>query len=176
MIAGILGLLLSVAGLVGLWIARPTVTAMADSTIATLTSSIDVSQDTLVITNNALGATADSVDALSEMLGTTATTVEDTQPVVSQVSDLMGETIPAVLESATDSLKAAEAAAESLEGAIQSLDTFRGVLGTMPLISSFVPASQQSYNPEKPLAESLGELRTSIEDMPTTFEAHLNQR
>ncbi|MCU0522765.1 MAG: hypothetical protein MUF84_19015 [Anaerolineae bacterium] len=170
MIAGILGLLLSAAGLAGLWMARPAVTTFLDTTIETLASSINVSQDTLVITNQALGATADSVDALSEMLSTTATTVEDTQPVITQVNDLMGETLPATFVAAGDSLKAAEEAAVSLESAIQSLDTFRAVVGATPLLSMFVPASQSSYNPEKPLAESLGELRTSIEDMPATFE------
>jgi methyl-accepting chemotaxis protein len=170
MIAGILGLLLSLAGLAGLWMARPVVTESMNTIITTLAASVDVSQETLVITNEALGATATSVDALSDMLDTTATTVEDTQPVVTQLNDLLGETLPTTLNAAADSLEAAEAAAESLESAIQSFDMFRMVLGTTPLLSAFVPASQQSYNPEKPLAESLGELRGSIEEMPPMFE------
>jgi methyl-accepting chemotaxis protein len=170
MLAGIVGLLLSLAGLAGLWMARPVLTESMHTIIATLTASLDVSQETLVITNEALGATATSVDALSDMLSTTATTVEDTQPVVTQLNDLLGEALPATLNAAADSLEAAEAAAQSLESAIQSFDTFRAVLGATPLISAFVPASQESYNPEKPLAESLGELRVSIEEMPPMFE------
>jgi hypothetical protein len=170
MFAGVIGLLLSLAGLGGLWMTRPTVTASLDVTIATLLTSVDVSQETLVTTDEALGATVTSLEALSEMLGATADTVEDTQPVIVQVNVLMGETLPATLEAAGDSLEAAAAAAQSLESAIQSFDTFRAVLGTAPLLSAFVPASQQPYNPEKPLAESLNELSASLEDMPATFE------
>lgn len=170
MLAGIVGLLLSGAGLVGLWMAKPALATSMESTIATLTNSIDVSKRTLVITYDALGATATSVEALSEMLGTTATTVEETQPVITQVNDLLGETLPTTLQAAADSLEAAEAAAQSLEGAIRSFDSFRAVLGATPLLSAFVPASQESYSPEKPLAESLGDLRVSIEDMPPMFE------
>ena len=170
MIAGIIGLALSLAGLAGLWMARPMVTASIDATVATLSNSVDISQETLVITDEALGATVASLEALSEMLGATAATVEDTQPVITQLNSLMGETLPTTLEAAGDSLEAAAAAAQSLESAIQSFDTFRAVLGTAPLLSAFMPASHQPYNPEKPLAESLDELSASLEDMPATFE------
>jgi len=61
MLAGIVGLLLSGAGLVGLWMAKPALATSMESTIATLTNSIDVSKRTLVITYDALGATATSV-------------------------------------------------------------------------------------------------------------------
>ncbi len=170
MIAGIIGLLLSLAGLAGLWMVRPTLTASMNATIATLTSSVDVSQETLVTTQGALGATVTSLEALSQMLGTTADTVEDTQPVITQLNDLMGETLPTTLEAARDSLDAAGVAAQSLESAIQSFDTFRTVMGTAPLLSAFVSPPEQTYNPEKPLADSLLELAESLEEMPATFE------
>jgi len=169
MLAGIIGLVLSIAGLVGLWLARPVLTQSITATINTLSSSVDTSQKTLVITNQALGATVDSVDALSEMLGTTAVTVEDTQPIFTEVNGLMGETLPTTVEAATSSLNAAQEAAKSLEVAIKSFDTFRAIVGATPFLSAFVPANQQAYNPEKPLAASLGELSASIKDIPTSF-------
>lgn len=169
MLAGIIGLVLSIAGLVGLWLVRPVLTTSITATIQTFSSSVDTSQKTLVITNEALGATVDSVDALSEMLGTTAVTVEDTQPIFSEVNGLMGETLPTTVEAATSSLNAAQEAAKSLEVAIKSFESFRLVIGAIPFLSSFVPPTQQAYNPEKPLADSLGELSTSLEDIPSTF-------
>ena len=169
MIAGIIGLILSLAGLVGIWFARPVLASTIDATVLTLTNSIDTSQKTLVITNQALGATASSVDSLSAMLGTTALTVEETQPVFDQMNGLMSETLPATFEEATASLDAASEAAASLESAIQSFEMFRAVMGSTPFLSGMMPSSSQSYTPDKPLAESLSELAVTLQDMPATF-------
>jgi hypothetical protein len=170
MIAGIVGLLLSLAGLVGLAVARPTFVTSVNAAINTLLTSVDTSQRTLVITNEALGATVVSVDALSEMLNTTAVTVEDTQPVIGQINGIMGDTLPSTLLAASESLLAAEDAAQSLESAIKSFETFQVVLASNPILSAFVPATPETYNPEKPLADSLGDLSESIKDMPAAFE------
>lgn len=166
MIAGIIGLLLSLSGLVGLWMVRPLVKTSLDATISTLTSSIDTSQKAMTATIEALNAGITSVDALSEMLDATALTVEDTQPVITQMNAVMGETLPNTLKSATSSLEAAQQAAVSLEGAIQSFETFKVIIGSVLPISS----STSSYAPKIPLADSLGALVTDIEEMPATFE------
>lgn len=170
MIAGVIGLLLSLAGLAGIWAVTPTLKASVSSVIDTLLTSIDTSQKTVGLTADALDATINSVDALSDMLGTTALTVEDTRPVITQLNTLMGETLPGALDAATGSLTAAQEAAVSLEGAIQSFETFQSVLSVIPFISGFVPSSTSTYSPEPSLAESLGELSLSLEDMPAQFE------
>ena len=169
MIAGILGLVLSLGGLVGTWIVTPTITGYANTTIDTLDASISTSQKAMDITGQALGATVDSIDALSAMLSTTATSVEDTKPVFEQINFLMGETLPSTLESATDSLNTAQEAAIVLDSAIKSLDTFRFLLSGAPLIGSLVETPEQAYNPEVPLADSLGELASTLGDLPDTF-------
>ncbi len=170
MIAGIIGLLLSLAGLVGIWMVKPAITSSLDTTITTLSSTVETSKNTLAITYDALGATIDSVDGLSGMLVTTAATVEDTQPVLTEVNILMGVTLPETLQAATDSLLTAEQAAQSLESAIVSFETFQAIIGATPILNAFVPATQTSYSPEKPLADSLGELAVSIAEIPPSFE------
>jgi len=169
MLAGILGLVLSLAGLVTVWVAKPTVAGYASDTIDTLNESVVTSQRVVDVTGEALGATIDSVDALSAMLGTTAATVEDTKPVLDEFDKIMATTLPSTLEAATDSLYAAQEAAQVLEGAIQSLDTFRFLLASTPLLGDVVNMPEASYNPEKPLADSLGELASGLEDLPDTF-------
>lgn len=170
MIAGIIGLALSLAGLVGVWMVRPVLATTLSTTINTLVDSINTSQKAMVVTDQALGGAVTSVDALSEVLGATATSVKDTQPVISQVNEVMGKTLPTTFDAANDSLLAAGEAAKSLESAIKSLDAFQTVIGTVPFLSSFVPARTQAYNPEKPLADSLVELADSMQGMPDTFE------
>jgi len=169
MLAGLLGLVLSLAGLVGVWVVKPTLAGYANSTIDTLNSSVVTSQKVVDVTGEALGATIDSVDALSEMLGTTAATVEDTKPVLDEFDKIMATTLPSTLEAATDSLNAAQDAAQVLESTMKSLDTFRFLLASTPLLGDIVTLPAESYNPEVPLADSLGELATSLKDLPDTF-------
>ena len=169
MIAGILGLVLSLTGLVGVWVLKPTVAEYAASTIVTLNDSITTSQQVMEITGQALGATVESVDALSTMLSTTATSVQDTQPVLDQVNAILGETLPSTLEAATTSLKSAQEAAAVLDSAIKSLDTFRTVLSAVPLIGGFIEQPTQAYNPQVALADSLGELATNLGGLPDKF-------
>jgi len=169
MLAGVLGLLLSLAGLVGVGMVRPVLSRSLDATVSTLAQSVETSTQAMQTTTVALEATVQSVDALAAMLNSTAKTVEDTQPVFLQVNSVMGETLPAAMQSATDSLEAAQAAAASLEAAMESLDTFRSTLGAMPFFSAMVKAPEQKYAPEKPLAASLGDLAKTLDDMPATF-------
>jgi len=169
MIAGILGLLLSLAGLVMVWVTKPTMATYANNTIDTLHKSVTTSKDVMEITAQALGATIDSVDALSAMLGTTATTVEETMPVIGQVDKIMAVTLPATLGATTDSLYTAQEAAQVLESTIQSLDAFRFLLSGTPLLGDIVGQTGESYNPDKPLADSLGELAVNLEGLPDTF-------
>ncbi len=169
MIAGILGLILSLAGLVMVWVLKPSVTTAVANTIQTFDSSITTSKTVMETTSQALGATIGSVDALSDMLGATAQSVEDSQPVLIQITSVLSTTLPSTLQSATDSLKSAQEAATVLESSMKSLDSFRAVLGATPFLSSFVPTNQPAYNPKIPLADTLGELATNLEAMPATF-------
>jgi uncharacterized coiled-coil protein SlyX len=169
MLAGILGLVLSTAGLVMVWVAKPTVSVYASTTIDTLNDSVVTSQSVMQTTGRALGATINSVDALSTMLSTTAATVEDTKPVLEEFDIIMASTLPATLEATADSLYTAQEAARVLEDAIESLEAFRSLLSSAPLVGSLVPQSVESYNPERSLADSLGELASNLEGLPDTF-------
>ena len=169
MLAGILGLGLSLAGLVGVWVVKPTVAVTAQTIVDTLNLSVSTSQKAMQVTGQALGATVDSIDALFDMLSATAASVEDTQPVFDQVNSIMGETLPSTLESATDSIKTAQKAAEVLEGAIKSLENFRTALSAAPLIGALIQLPEETYNPEVPLADTLGDIASNLKDLPGKF-------
>ena len=169
MIAGILGLVLSLTGLVGVWVVKPTAAEYANTTIVALNQSVNTSLEAMQVTGQALGATIDSVDALSAMLGATAATVKDTEPVLNQVNIFMGEKLPTTIESATSSLESAKQSAQVLDRAVRSLEAFQSVLSGAPLLSAFVEQPEEVYNPEKSMADSLGELASSLEDLPELF-------
>ncbi len=169
MCAGVLGLLLSLAGLVFVWVVKPVAASSIDATITTLSTSISTSQQAMRITEQALQATIDSVDALSTMLGATAASVQDTKPMLGQLNTFLGQNLPDTMESATSSIRTAEQGAEVLDSTIRSLNTFRTVLSGAPLIGGFVEPPDQPYDPEKPLAASLGELASNLEELPDMF-------
>jgi methyl-accepting chemotaxis protein len=169
MIAGVLGLTISLAGLVGIWMVKPSVVGYISSIIDTLNSNITTSYDTLEITSQALGATVDSVDALSVLLSSTATSVEATTPMIESVNTMLGKNLPDTFNSATESLKSAQQSAAVLDSSIQSLIAFQLMMSDVPLLSAFVQQPAQAYNPEKPLADSLGELASELEALPEMF-------
>jgi predicted nucleic acid-binding Zn-ribbon protein len=169
MIAGILGLLLSLTGLVSIWLIKPTISGYISTTIDTLNNAMETSKKVMVVTEQALGATVDSVNGLSDLMKNTAQSVEDTKPILDQVNSMMNETLPNTLLSAAESLKGAQQAAELLDGAIKSLETFKAVLSFIPGMGDLGTQSTETYNPEKPMAESLGELVITLEKLPDTF-------
>lgn len=168
MIAGILGLLLSVTGLVAVWMVKPDVYTSVSTTVTRLDTSIETSRNAMEIAGKTLSAAVSSVDALSEMLANTAVTVEDTQPVMTKLNTVIGKTLPSTLEAASESLVTAQQAAAVLDDAIRSLETFRMILSATPLLGSFIQPNE-TYNPEVPLADSLGQLAAELEGLPDTF-------
>ncbi len=167
--AGVLGLVLSLAGLVSVWLIKPKLGEVANTTIDTLTVNAIASQSILQITGQAMGATIDSMDSLSAILSTTASAVADTLPIIEELDLIMARTLPSALETASESLYTAQEAAQVMESTIHSLDAFRFFLSATPLVGNLLGQTGGSYNPEKPLAESLGELAANLEDLPDTF-------
>ena len=169
MIAGMIGLLLSLTGLVGILMVRPGIQEASKTTLDTVYTSIDSSQQVIRVTGETLSATYDTVETLSSMLATTAQSLDDTQLILDQVNHVTGKQLPEALEAAHTSLKAAEQSAKSLDTAIKSFETFTSIIASTPLFGSLVPKDNQPYDPDKTLAESLGDLAVSLEDMPDTF-------
>jgi hypothetical protein len=169
-IAGVTGLLFSLAGLVGVWMYKPRLTATLESVITTLDASLTTSQETMVVTEQALRATINSVAALQTTIEATAASVKDSKPLVSQLTEVLGAQLPDTIEAARSSLDAAQGGARVLDGAIESLNSFRATISASPLLSALIPVSPPDTKAaEKPLYEALGEVSTNLESLPTMF-------
>jgi flagellin-like hook-associated protein FlgL len=82
----------------------------------------------------------------------------------------MSVKLPDTINAATDSLKAAQQGAEIIDGAIRSFDSFKSVLSAVPLIGGFIEQPDpQPYNPERTLAQSLGDVAVNLSDLPSSF-------
>lgn len=169
MTAGVMGFILSVGGLIAVWVVRPQITSSITNTVNTIDNSITTSKNVLTITEQALTATVSSVDSLSSMLETTATTVEDTQPVFTQVNSMLADTLPVTMQDVSTSIKGAQDAAVVLESSLASLENFQTLVGSLPGFSSLIVKPPQNDTIEKPLSESLGDLAKNLESLPKTF-------
>ena len=68
-----------------------------------------------------------------------------------------------------ESATLARQAAVVLDSTVKSLEAFQFAMSGVPLVSAFVQQPTQAYNPEKPLAESLGEVAAELESLPAMF-------
>jgi methyl-accepting chemotaxis protein len=169
MIAGILGILLSMTGMISIWVLKPTVQQGTETLLNTLDISLETSIRAVGVTEDALGATINSIDALQTMLEATASAVESTEPILNNINEFMAVKLPGTINAATDSLKAAQQGAEIIDGAIRSFDSFKTVLSGIPLIGGFIEPPQQTYNPDRTLAQSLGDVAGNLSDLPSSF-------
>lgn len=168
MLAGILGLLLSLAGLGATWYYRPSMESAFNNILTTLSSSLDVSQEGLRVTEDALTAAVGSIDALQQTVKATAASLGSTQPVLEGITGFMGDQLPATLDAARSSLNAAQQGAQVVDNAIQSLNTFQSVISAIPIISAFMPAPPPQTTTEEgtPLSEALGDVSESLAGLP----------
>lgn len=168
MLAGILGLLLSLAGLSATWYYRSSMENALNNVLVTLSGTLAVSQEGLLVTEDALSAAIGSIDALQQTIEATAASLGSTQPLLQGITDFMGEQLPATLEAARFSLDAAQTGAQVVDNAIQSLKTFQSVISAIPIISAFMPAppAQTKTGDGKPLSEALGDVSQSLAGLP----------
>lgn len=152
-LAAIAGLLIAITSLISIWQFRPAI-------ITTLQSNLDLLDDTLVTTSEGLLITQESLigakaslQAMQSTLQTTSKTMQSTEPLISSLSDLAAQDLPAVVRDAQVSL---DTAAESA----QVIDTVLRALSFLPGIN---------YNPNTPLATSLDNLSTNMDNLPETF-------
>jgi Mg2+ and Co2+ transporter CorA len=171
MIAGILGIILSMSGIITVWVLKPTIQQGAETVLSTLNVSLETSIRAVEVTRDALGATINSINALQTMLEATASAVKSTAPMLENINEFMADKLPSTINAATDSLKAAQQGAEIIDGAIRSFDSFKMVLSAIPLIGGFIEPPQESYNPERTLAQSLGDVAGNLSDLPDTISA-----
>jgi phage-related tail protein len=168
--AGVIGILLSLAGIAGVWTARPAVISSIRMVLGALSSSVESSRQAVTITEEALDSSIDGMRTLSDVVHSLEKSVKNTRPAVETVSGLLNKTLPASVESAANSLNTAREAAVSLENAVKQLDVLQASLNTIPLINSLIPDESPAYEPQKPLSASLGELSSSLDTVPDSFQ------
>jgi chromosome segregation ATPase len=157
MIAAIIGLFISVAGIGFFWRIEDPLTQNIQSTIDLLSQTMTTTAQGLTITQSALEGSVATISSLQSTVQTTANTIKSSSPMVEEISTLMQEDLPRTIQ-------ATEA---SLRSAAQSAQVIDGLLGTLSGIPLLGPSL--NYNPEVPLSTALEEVAENLSSLPGSF-------
>jgi len=152
-IAALLGLGFSLAGLVFLGRFSSQVSASLAGTLDSLSEALTITQDGLDVAD---GALQDADSALISMTGTldgVNQSLRGMDPTLDALRSLLGTDLPATIEATQDSLASAETSAKNIDGVLTSLSR-------IPFLGSLV------YNPEVPLNETLAGISDSLDPIP----------
>jgi hypothetical protein len=160
MIAGVIGLLFSLAGIFFVWKTKPNIETAMTNGLVVINNSLKTSIEVVGVTKDALSATVSSVYALKDTVAAASQAVEETKPFVEGVTDLLNTELPNTISATQSSLDSAQSSAKVLDGVMSSMS------GMIQLLTF---SDKSLYNPDQPLYESLGEVAGSLDNLPKSF-------
>jgi methyl-accepting chemotaxis protein len=158
-IATVIGLIFSLVGIFYVWKLQPTAANSLQTTLTLLSDTLEATSQGLIVTKDALKSSVDMVANMQSTLETTAKTIDSTDPMIDAIADLMEKQLPDTISATQKSLISAKESAGVID---QMLLTLSAV--NIPLMGPLV-----NYNPDKPLAVSLGDVASSLDGLPESF-------
>jgi methyl-accepting chemotaxis protein len=156
-IASILGLVVSIAGIYLIWQIQPTLSSNLQNMLQLISQTLDTTGQGLVVTQQALKSSVDTIGNLQSTIETTAKTIGSTNPMIDEISSMMAQDLPDTILATQSSLKTAQQSAQVIDGVL-------GTLSSIPLIGAGI-----GYNPEVPLSDALGQVADSLEGLPESL-------
>jgi methyl-accepting chemotaxis protein len=157
-VAGVAGLAFSILGLVVL-------DRVHERVEPALIEQVELAERTLAATAEGLTLLDTSLADAAEMAGSVEATMAsvsraagDAVPTLDSVGKMVGEQLPETLKATQDTLA-------SVAQSAQLIDDVLAVVTAIPFLGL------QSYNPETPLHEGLGDVASSLDEIPTSLIA-----
>ncbi len=154
-IATVLGLAVSLTGLVGLWRVQPKVTAQLQDSVDLLQRSAQATAELLVVVDGSLEQVEKNVVLMKSAVDNVAASLDGTAAVTRTVGTTVGTDLVKVIRDTQNSLLAVGAGARLVD------DTL-AVVSAFPLIGA-------RYKPEQPLQTSIQDVSASLEPMPASL-------
>ncbi|MCC6147656.1 MAG: hypothetical protein IT308_08835 [Anaerolineaceae bacterium] len=155
-VAAVIGLVISLTGLVWIWrMEKPALTMLTDTadlldqTFQSTTQLLEISNSTLILVKDTLEITQTSLEDVAVAMGTT-------KKITTTTAKFLGDDLAGVIGETEAALKSVQKSAGLID------DTLR-VVTRLPLVGA-------RYAPDKPLQESIGEVADSLKSMPNSLE------
>lgn len=155
MIVSVVGLVLSLFGLIFVARTGRQITTDVQETLGVTAEALETTSRSLGLAEEAFGEAADSIGAAEDMTHNVQQTLTDTNTLIDSLDGVFGSELPAIITNTQQSLEAAEQSAAVVDGMLTAL--------------SFVPLINVEYDPEVPLSESISSIDQSLETLPQSL-------
>lgn len=163
-VAAIIGLIFSLAGVIFVWAVKEPITQNLVSTIDLIETTLEATGSGLTIADDTLTQAMADLGILEDTIQTASKSLEDSVPMLEMLSNLTSGSLPEAIEATQTGLNTAQDAARSIES-------------TLRLITSIPFLPIESYAPDISFTDALEDVATSLEPIPDallTMEDTLN--
>ncbi len=155
-VAAILGLIFSLAGIVMVWVVKTPLTTNLINTIDLIDTTLEATSSGLTIVDDTLTNTISDLSSIENTVQTAGRGIDDSVPMVESLSVLMSENIPQAISSTQTGLSTLQDAARTLES-------------TLRLITSIPFLPIEGYDPDVSFSEALEEVSQSLDAIPQSL-------
>ncbi len=155
-IISVFSLVISAAGLAGLWAVRRNIVVAITDTAALFSDSLNTTDQALTVAQRTLSDVHASFASLIGTVESIATSLRDGQPAVQSVVQLMRQDLPATIDTAHTAISSAAQTAKGVDDLLTQL--------------ARVPLINLDYRPSQPLAESITGIAATLNDLPAKLQ------
>lgn len=155
-VAAIIGLIFSIAGIALVWVVKAPLTANLVNAIDLIDTTLDATNSGLVVVDDTLTRTISDFKTLESTLQTASKGVDDSVPMVESLSGLLSESIPQAIDATQTGLTTLQDAAGTLETTLQ-------------LVTSIPFLPIENYAPEVSFKTALEDVSESLDAIPQSL-------
>jgi hypothetical protein len=154
--AGILGLALSIGGLIVLPRLERQVDTVALQQLEVLDRALAATLDGLITAKTSLAQAAEAVDTLEGIMADVGDAINDTAPVIQVTAELLNEQLPSTIEATQEALT-------SVATSAKLVDDMLGMISAIPLLGA------DRYSPDVPLSQGFQDVSDGLDGVPELF-------
>jgi conjugal transfer/entry exclusion protein len=158
MTAGVMGILLVIAGIIFLVRVGPRVEASVAESLELIDRTLSTTEEGLVLAEDSLAQVVETVESLEATMASVGQTIYGTVPLVDSVADLLGERL-------TETIKATQDTLSSVAKSAKLVDNVLSIVTAIPFIGT------DRYQPEIPLHVGLEKVINSLDEIPDSLGA-----
>jgi hypothetical protein len=155
-VAAILGLIFSLAGIVLVWVVKTPLTSNLVSTLDLIDNTLEATSEGLTIVDDTLTRTISDLNSIENTVQTAGKGIDESVPMVESLSIMMSDNIPQAISATQNGLSSLQDAAGTVESTLQ-------LLTSIP----FLPID--GYDPDVSFSAALEDVSQSLDAIPETL-------
>jgi hypothetical protein len=159
-LGAVLGLILSIGGLIVLWSTRVDMTRQTIGTIGLIGDTLTATHETISVISNSLDQAETSLVAVHQMILDVSNTLDKTGELISSTGDVLGNKMVSFLANTQSSLV-------TVENSAKAVDSILTKINSIPLIGGYLGGG---YRPDLPLQESVAKVNKSMDPLPESLK------